>query len=291
MNDVVPAVTVITPVYNASRFLPRLIHSVRSQHGVSYEHILIDDCSTDNGCDVIRHFAENDSRIRLFQLDANSGPIVARNAGIAQARGRYLAFLDADDVWLPSKLLVQSRFMDERGAALTFTDYRFISEDGLRIGRRLNGPDRVDITQHYKTRSGLGCLTVMIDRQQCPDFNFANLDSVASRAEDYVAWAQLIKKVGAAYRVPYDLARYSVVPGSRSSNTIAKAEAVWVVYRAVENLSLPMACYYFLSFAVAALTKRWIYRPKGPLRDIDGELGEQWLSSMAVPTSVEGGQK
>jgi teichuronic acid biosynthesis glycosyltransferase TuaG len=265
-----PLVSIITPVFNASRFLPSVITSVRNQHGTqNYEHILIDDCSTDDSWSVLNLYAEGDQRIKIIHLDFNSGPIEARNKGISVAKGKYLAFLDADDFWLPNKLQVQTSFMEETGAVLSFTDYRFISEDGELIGRRLCGPNRVGVLKHCMSRSGLGCLTIMINRDRAKYFSFVKVDSIADRSEDFLSWLNIIRKHGYALRVPQDLARYRVVSGSRSSKAIYKALSIWHIYRNVEKFILPIACLFFLSFALSAFWKRQIFRPKWPRSSID----------------------
>jgi glycosyltransferase involved in cell wall biosynthesis len=268
-----PLVSIITPVFNASRFLPSVITSVRNQHGLqNYEHILIDDCSTDDSWSVLTNYADSDNRIKIIHLDFNSGPIEARNKGISVARGKYLAFLDADDSWLPDKLHIQTRFMEETGAVLSFTDYRFISEDGELIGRRLCGPNRIGVWKHCMTRSGLGCLTIMINRNIATNFSFVKVDSITDRSEDFLSWLRIIRKYGYVLRVPQDLARYRLVSGSRSSNIILKAQSIWHIYRNVEKFTLPIACLFFLSFALSAFLKRQIYRPKLLRCNIDSSI-------------------
>ena len=218
-------VSVITPIYNAVYFLPRLFRSVSSQRYGSVQHFLIDDCSTDGSLTCMQLQASADPSVTVCSLQSNQGPVAARNAGIDLATGKYLAFLDADDYWLPEKLAVQVQFMEETGAAISFSDYRYISEDGQFVGRRLRGPDRVGFALHHMTRY-LGCLTIMVNREKCPDFRFPDI-SPAYRAEDFLAWSALITRHGPALRCPHDLARYAVVPNSRSSGALRAAASVW----------------------------------------------------------------
>lgn len=265
-----PLISVITPVYNASRFLPRVIKSVQHQHDVNYEHIIVDDCSTDDSLAVLKALAEDDERIKIIQFTNNRGVVEARNLAISQAKGRYLAFLDADDLWLTDKLQIQSRFMQETGAALSFSDYRFISEDGGKIGRLLRGPNRIGWSLHHMTRY-LGCLTIMVDREKCPGFSFGDVSS-EYRAEDFLAWSKIIKKNGSAVRCPYDLARYAVVMNSRSSSGSRAAKSVWRLYRDIEGIALFPAIVYFIIYVAFATMKRIYCRPIWPRSAIDNEF-------------------
>jgi glycosyltransferase involved in cell wall biosynthesis len=268
----VDLVTVITPVHNALKFLPRLFSAVFSQQHGSVQHILIDDCSTDNSLPCIQLRASSDARITVCSLSTNQGPVAARNAGIDLATGKYLAFLDADDYWLPEKLAVQVQFMEETGAAISFSDYRYISEDGQLVGRRLQGPHRVGFALHHMTRY-LGCLTIMVNREKCPDFRFPDI-SPAYRAEDFLAWSALISRHGPALRCPHDLARYAVVPNSRSSGALRAAASVWELYRTVERLPLIKSLVYFASYGAFAFWKRQWHRPNKPAALVDGDLAK-----------------
>jgi len=254
-----PLVTVITPAYNAAKFLPRVIATVRCQDDVLYEHIIVDDGSTDGSFDLLKEYARSDERIRLIRLEKNMGVVNARNEAIRAASGRFLAFLDADDEWMPQKLSVQISFMQHTDASITFSDYRFISESGHLIGRRLSGPSSIGWHLHHMTRY-LGCLTIVIDRSKFPDFSFGEI-SANYRAEDFLAWSIAIKKNGKVLRCPYDLARYSVVHDSRSSDAIRAAKSVWKLYRHEEKISLFLSTLYFFSYISFATFKRYFYRP------------------------------
>ena len=270
-----PLVSIITPVYNASRFLPRLFKCVSNQHDVMYEHILVDDCSTDNSLQLMRDLAKGNPSITIIAMSENSGPVIARNLAIRGARGKYLAFLDADDYWLPNKSLVQSQFMEETGAALSFSDYRFISEDGRLVGRRLRGPNRVGWSAHHMTRY-LGCLTIMINREQCTDFHFPDI-TPSYRAEDFLAWSRIIARHGAALRCKHDLARYAVVANSRSSGALRAAKSVWTQYRVVENISIFKTFIFFSVYAVLTTLKRSWFKPRWRAEEIDGISSDLYL--------------
>jgi teichuronic acid biosynthesis glycosyltransferase TuaG len=253
-----PLVTIVTPNFNGERYLKRVVESVSRQH-YSVEQIIVDDCSTDGSWQLLLQLAEKYPWLIPVRLERNSGPVVARNKAIELARGRFLAFLDVDDFWLPHKLATQIPFMLEKECGLSFSDYRFVSEDGRFIGRRLRGLDRVGWHSHHMTRH-LGCLTVVLDRLQFPGFRFPNV-SPACRAEDFLAWSYCIRIAGSALRCPYDLARYSVVEGSRSSNARFAASSVWELYRQVEGLNFFAAAFYYSFYALGVIWKRYRYRP------------------------------
>src|SRR5699024_7875511 len=125
-----PKVSVITPVYNAEHYLRETIESVINQTYKSFEYLLIDDCSTDNSASIIKEFAKRDSRIKYVKLKENSGAAVARNTGLEHAQGRYIAFIDSDDVWYPAKLEKQLNYMHDKNRAFTYTNYEHITEEG-----------------------------------------------------------------------------------------------------------------------------------------------------------------
>ena len=267
--------SIITPVYNASKFLPRLLSSVGNQNGVTYEHILVDDYSQDDSYTLLNELALENSFMTVVRLSKKSGPVVARNEAIKHASGRYLAFLDADDYWLPNKLATQVKFMEENDAALSFSDYRFISEDGRLIGDRISGFNKIGWRLHHMTRY-LGCLTIMVNREKVPDFKFPNINP-GVRAEDFLAWSEIIRRTGPALRCPHDLARYAQVANSRSSLGLRAAKSVWEMYRVLEKIPLVRALPYFIAYVFFASFKRSWYRPRLESSVIDGELAKKYL--------------
>ena len=241
-----PTVTIVSPLFNAERWLPGLIASTSAQIFADFEHLLVDDASTDGTQQLAMELTRHDSRFRVLSMPSNSGPAAARKLAIQQARGRFIAFLDADDIWLPEKLERQTQWMIQRGHALTFHDYRFISEDGQRVGALVQPPEVLD-ARTLHTRRGVGCLTVMIDRQQVPDFSFP----VVSRAlpEDHFAWLTVLNKGYLGYRVPEDLGRYRVFQGSRSGNKFRAAKVMWQMFRDVEKLPLLRSAWWWSQYA------------------------------------------
>lgn len=251
-------ISVITPNFNGCNFIRRAVESVRKQNYL-VEHIIVDDCSTDGSWKLLQDLAKKYDWLKIYRLSENSGPLVARNHAIDVANGRFLAFLDVDDFWLPNKLQIQINFMLNSNCSLSFSDYRFISEDGYRIGRRIKGFNIIGWHLHHMTRY-LGCLTVVLDRHKYPGFKFPII-SQEIRAEDFLAWSKWIQQYGAALRCPHDLARYSVVSNSRSSEKFKASSSVWHVYRDLEHISFINSLFYFLCYGAGVLWKRYWNRP------------------------------
>lgn len=252
-----PLVSVITPTFNGERFIRRSVECVRRQN-YPVEHIIVDDCSTDSSWGLLEKLSTEYPWLKPLRLKRNSGPVVARNIGIESAQGRFLAFLDIDDFWLPDKLHTQVNFMLGRNCVLSFSDYRFVSEDGTKVGRRLRGFDQVGWHLHHMTRY-LGCLTIILDRERYPEFQIPEI-SPATRAEDFLAWSRCITKFGPALRCPFDLARYAVVANSRSAAKKGSI-SVWRMYRQLEHIPLHLAAFYFSAYATGVYWKRYWNRP------------------------------
>lgn len=261
-----PPVSIITPNYNGHRFIPRLVECVRSQN-YPVEHIIVDDCSTDGSWALLEKLSHEYPWLKPIRLEHNAGPVVARNKAIELAQGRFLAFLDVDDFWLPHKLETQIAFMLKNNCALSFSDYRFVSEDGRMVGRRLQGFDRIGWHLHHMTRY-LGCLTIVLDREKLPEFRTPNINP-ALRAEDFLSWSGCILRSGPALRCPHDLARYAVVENSRSSSKRRASGSVWKLYREIEKIPLFSALLYFVVYAFCVSWKRYWYRPAMQRAEVD----------------------
>lgn len=237
-------VSIVTPSYNCSSFISGTILSVIRQTFTDWEMVIVDDCSTDNSVEVIQSFIEQDSRIRLIQLSINSGTAVARNVAIESAQGRYIAFLDSDDCWLPEKLEKQLAFMKRESIPFSFSAYEKINEVGDIIGS-VGVPDRVSYQALLKT-CVIGCLTVIYDTEY---FGKVEMPLIRKR-QDFGLWLKLLKKVDYAYGFPNPLAQYRVHSGSISANKFNTVLYTWRLYRDIEKLSLMSACYYYSHYIV-----------------------------------------
>jgi teichuronic acid biosynthesis glycosyltransferase TuaG len=252
-----PLVSVITPAYNVARFVPETIRSVQAQTFQDWEMVVADDASTDGTSDLVREAAAHDPRIVHLKLAGRSGAAGARNAAMDAARGRYIAFLDSDDLWLPEKLAIQLAYARETGAAFVFAEYRFIDEEGEEIGTPVRVPERVTYA-HLLRNTIIGCLTVVLDRERTGELRMRAL----RQHEDLALWYSILRSGIVAHGLRQELAAYRIVRGSASRDKLRSAAHMWKVYREVERLPLPTAAMSFACYAWNALYKYRLHAPK-----------------------------
>lgn len=244
-------VSIITPMYNAKRFVALTIESVLAQTYTNWEMIIVDDCSTDDSAAIVKEYSNKDSRVKYFKLEKNSGIAKARNFALEMAKGRYVAFLDSDDIWKPQKLEKQLEFMNENGAHFCHSACDVIREDGTPTGQVRHIPFRVD----YKgllPGDCIACLTVVIDRKYIKDPVMPYIHH-----EDYAAWLDVLKKYDeVALGLDEVLASYRVSANSKSGNKVKAAKWTWNIYRKYLKLPIVKSCYYFVGYAVKAVLKR-----------------------------------
>jgi teichuronic acid biosynthesis glycosyltransferase TuaG len=243
------SVSIITPAYNAARFVSEAIESVRRQTYREWEMLVIDDCSGDETRDVVRSFVRTDGRVKLIEQPSNGGPASARQAGLSAASGRYIAFLDSDDFWLPPKLGRQLAFMQEREAAISFTQFRRISVDGCRVGKLIGVPDRLGYRQLLRN-TAMATSTVVLDREKTGPFSMK-----ATYYDDFVLWLEILRRGFVAHGLQEDLMRYRVASGSWSRNKLRSALWVWRTYQQVEKLSVPYSAWCFAGYLWNAVSK------------------------------------
>jgi len=238
-----PVVSIITPAFNASHTIAQAIESVQAQTFQNWELLIVDDLSTDDTCAIVEKYVKVDDRIRLLQQRINGGPACARNAGLKVGVGRYVAFLDSDDYWLPAKLERQLSFMMANNVALSYTLYRRFTDDIECAGPLVSLPPFFTYEGLLKN-TGIACLTAMVDRELAGVIEFPLI-----RHEDYALWLKLLKRGLVAYGLMEDLARYRVSNSSVSGNKLKSASWVWNIYRDGEKLSLPRAAWCFGNYA------------------------------------------
>lgn len=244
-----PSISIITPSHNCSSFISETIQSALKQSFTDWEMIIVDDCSTDHSVVVIQSFVEQDSRIKLIQLAENSGAAVARNRAVEAAQGRYIAFLDSDDLWLLNKLEKQLAFMQANNYPFSYAAYDKIDENGQVFGH-IGVPDRVCYSDLLKMCS-IGCLTAMYDTEY---FGKVYMPLIRKR-QDLGLWLRLLKKTDYAYGLNETLAQYRVRMDSISANKANAAKFIWRLYREVEGLNLIKASYYFSHYAIRGLLR------------------------------------
>ena len=223
-------VSIVMPSYNTARFIKNSIDSVLAQTYKNWELLIVDDCSTDNTNEIVAQF--NDSRITYVKNEKNSGAAVSRNRALAQAKGKWIAFLDSDDLWAPEKLEKQLKFMAENGYAFSYTRYEEIDEDGNPTGTLVGGPRRI-------TKTGMfnycwpGCLTVMYNREIVGDIQIADI----RKNNDYAIWLKACRKAD-CYLLPETLASYRKRGGSISNHSyVALIKWHYKLYREAEGLN------------------------------------------------------
>jgi teichuronic acid biosynthesis glycosyltransferase TuaG len=245
-----PLVSIITPSWNVERLIGETIESVKTQSLGDWELLIADDCSTDKTAAVIESYAVKDPRIKLIRQLRNGGPALARQAAMEQARGRFVAFLDSDDLWLPAKLERQVAFAYEHRAALSFTAFRRINEDGSITGRLIPVPASLNYEQLLKNTS-IATLTALVDRDIAGDVAMKN-----EPYDDFCLWLSILKAGHVAHGLNEDLARYRVRGLSVSSRRLRSAGWVWHIYRNVERLSLAESAWCFAHWSTRAWLKR-----------------------------------
>lgn len=244
-------VSIITPTYNSGKFIGSTIDSIKSQTFRDWELLITDDCSTDETWALVRKAAELDSRIKPIRLAKNSGAAVSRNNSIQRANGRYLAFIDSDDVWVADKLEKQLDFMESNQFFFSFTAYCTMNEDGKEFNKVIDsdGPDKVEYTDMLCKKATMGCSTVMIDRGKIKEVRMPLLRT----GQDYATWLAILKKGHLAYCLKEPLTKYRIVAGSISRNKFKKAMRQWEIYRKVEGIDLFSTLYYFVNYAARAV--------------------------------------
>lgn len=252
MND--GQVSIIMPVYNTERYLADAIGSVLAQTYHNWELIAVDDGSTDSSCAILNQYKALDHRIRPVYLTINQGAAQARNVGIGMANGRYLCFLDSDDIWNNRKLEIQIGYMQKTGEAFTFTSYCLIDEDGSPLGKAVHAP-RMITSREALYKTAISTITVCMDlcKVKCPDM--PQMDG----AEDTATWLKVLRQAGYAAGIDSILASYRQVPGSMSHNLKARFTRMWRMYRKVEGMPVWRSVLYYCRWAWYVLGKRKVY--------------------------------
>lgn len=241
-------VSVITPVYNSEKFLKDTIESVISQTYWNWELILVNDKSTDNSEKIIEEYLKKDTRIKYIKNEKNIGPALTRNEALKKAIGKYIAFLDSDDVWLPKKLEVQINEMTKRKSAISYTLFKRMNEDASSFGSTVPAPKRMTYQDSLKN-TAMGTSTVVIDRELVGDFEVKNVP-----CDDFYLWNEILKRGYDAEGIMEVLVYYRVLSNSYSRNKLKYAIKVWKTYQ-VMDLGLISSIWYFLNYAVRGVIK------------------------------------
>lgn len=243
LNSNIPSenlISIITPTYNCGNFIAQTIESILSQTYQNWEMIIVDDCSTDDTQTMVEQYT--DSRIHYHRLEKNSGAAVARNTALSLAKGRWIAFLDSDDLWLPDKLERQLNFMTKNGIAFSYHEYSEISESGVELGVRVSGMEKVNKFQMF-TCCWPGCLSVMYDSQKIGLIQIKDI----KKNNDSALWLKVVKKAP-CYLLKENLAFYRRRKGSITPPGILKR--IWAHYplfRIAEEMNPITATFWTIS--------------------------------------------
>lgn len=242
-------VSIITPCYNSRLYISKTIESVISQTYENWEMIIVDDCSEDNSVEIIEKYQKQDSRIILILNDKPSGsPTFPRNRAIEQAKGKYIAFLDSDDLWLPTKLEEQLMLFSDN-VALVYSNYEKIDIEGNRNNRFVIGPETVDYNTLLKSNV-IGCLTVIYDTDLVGKQFFKNIGH-----EDFLMWLNILKKGFNAKNTNLVHALYRVGTSSVSSNKLRAINWYWNIIRNEEKLGFFNSIYCLINYSLLSLIK------------------------------------
>lgn len=245
-------ISIVVPVYQVERFIEETIEAVQKQSYENWELILVDDCSKDRSCALIEEKASEDSRICLIRQESNQGAAESRNCGVRKAKGRYLCFLDSDDLWEQDKLTAELSFMKEKQAGFVFTGYEFADEYGQGLGKIVRVPAEITYSEALKNTT-IFTSTVMFDREKIKDEDIF-MPAIAS--EDTATWWHVLKVYGKAYGLDQNLVKYRRSANTLSSNKLEAIKRIWQLYRKQEKLNVFYSTYCMCFWALRAVLRR-----------------------------------
>lgn len=239
-------VSIITPTYNSEAFIAQTIESVQNQTYQNWEMIIVDDGSTDKTVQIVTEFVKDDNRLKLISLLENAGPAKARNAGIEIAAGKYMTFIDADDIWFPEFILKSVKTIIGQQVPFVFSSYCRSNELLEFVYSDFIVPQKVSYIDILKTNS-ISCLTAFIDieilgKKKMPDI---------FKRQDMGLWLQYLKEIPFAYGIQQPLAIYRIRKNSLSRKKSTLLKFQWQFYREVVHLSIIQSAYYMII---------WMYR-------------------------------
>lgn len=248
-------VSVIMPAYNSEQYIKEAITSVLNQTYKNLELLITDDHSSDSTRSIVSEYEKIDGRVKLFTFDKNKGAAEARNNSIRNSKGRYLAFLDSDDIWINDKLKNQLLFMHENKIVFSFTGYSIYHGNGLFEEKIIDGCTSEKIAYHdlLKKTCTVGCSTVILDRLAFDSIEMPNIRT----GQDYALWLKLLRDSrGFAHNYKNRLTGYRILKGSISRNKLKKARRQWQIYREIEKISILPSMYYMIFYIKNAVIRK-----------------------------------
>jgi teichuronic acid biosynthesis glycosyltransferase TuaG len=236
-------VSIITPSYNSEKFISETIQSVQNQTYKNWELLIVDDFSQDKTVKIIKEFSKNDNRISVIELPENLGTGNARNTALKVAKGRFIAFLDSDDLWKPNKLEKQVDFLLKNYLPFTFSFYECINEEGKSLKKTVKSPNPLSYNQLFFCNY-VGNLTGIYDSNY---FGKIPISSIRKR-QDWMLWLTILKKIKTAQPVPESLAFYRIRQNSLSASKFDLLKHNFAVYRDFHRFNLPVSLLCMLGF-------------------------------------------
>lgn len=247
-------ISIIVPVYNAEKLIAETLDCVRQQTYSDWELLLVEDGSSDQSVRVIEEYIEatEDHRMKLICQPVNMGAAKARNRGLLEARGRYIAYLDADDLWMPEKLSHELAFMKKKNAAFVFTGYEFADEQGNGTGKIVRVPETLDYKQALKNTT-IFTTTVLFDTEK---ISKELLEMPVIKSEDTALWWKILRNGYTAYGLDENLAKYRRAGKTLSSNKLEAIRRIWNLYRQAEHMGIANSLWHCVFWAARAVKRR-----------------------------------
>jgi len=256
-----PLVSIITPAYNCSKVISETIESVLSQEYENWEMIIVNDASTDNTQKIIEKYTNLDARIKLYKLEINSGSATAKNYAIKKSHGKYIAFLDADDLWEKKKLKIQIEYMEMTRCAFSFTAYEFFSKSTDLIRKYIKVPKLITYKK-YLSNTIIGNSTVIMNKDI-----IGNIEIKNGYLEDVLTWMFYLKKGFNAYGINNVLMSYRVYKESKSGKKLKNSKRYYRCLRKDQNFSIVKSIYFWFRYALNASKKR-VFAKKRKIREL-----------------------
>ena len=245
-------ISIIVPVHNAEKYIEATVDSVLAQTDPDWELILVENGSSGKSAGKLAEIVKKDERIITFSLAEGASAARARNEGLLRSTGRYVSFLDADDVWMPEKLKHERRFMTEKDAAFVFTGYEFADENAVPLGKIVHVPETLNHKQAMKNTT-IFTSTVMFDTEKIPREELRMPDI---KSEDTALWWKVLRGGVTAYGLDENLVLYRRPQNSLSSNKAEAVKRIWYLYRKYEKLNIFVSFWYFLNWGFRAVRRR-----------------------------------
>lgn len=252
-HNQMPFISVILPMYNAENFIEETIKTVLNQTYQNFEILIVDDCSNDKSVNIVESLMKEYKNIKLYKNTENLGVAISRNRAVKNSNGRFICYLDADDLWLPNKLEKQLNFALQNDCAFSFTGYEFATSTGEKSGKIVNPPKTINYKEALRNHT-IFTSTVMLDLSKLKkeDVMMPNV----RRGQDTATWWKILKITNKAFCLQEPLSLYRRTNSSLSSNKLKAIKRTWYLFRKVERLTFIQTIIPFIGYAYNAVKRR-----------------------------------